>query len=332
MSQNSNSSSDHDKERQIVNLNKKIVDLEEENKTLLQSIERVKTEREYIASLEEKIAEFSDKISSLKNNSELLHNKIKELKNEPNSTITSLKEKIVSLNKTIYDLEEKNKALKEKYDSSTLEQSTSPNLENNVVRLQKRVAELEAENKNLSEKNQMLKAALLLHVDVESKHITPEANVMEDERIISIPKGIVQQRIQARHAVMEGSEYEDETTPTIMETKTEKIEQPPIEPKISTPSNDEISKANEPTEIHEAIEEPLKTSELSPTEVHEIEPEQKQENLILESSIERRKCPKCGNANKMLIREIVDKTKIISPLAGLYGKKFICGQCGAEWR
>ncbi len=43
-------------------------------------------------------------------------------------------------------------------------------------------------------------------------------------------------------------------------------------------------------------------------------------------------CPKCGNSNRNLIREVEDRTNIIMDYPVIYGKKFICGQCGAEWR
>ncbi|MHA1732848.1 MAG: hypothetical protein ACTSU5_12960 [Promethearchaeota archaeon] len=46
----------------------------------------------------------------------------------------------------------------------------------------------------------------------------------------------------------------------------------------------------------------------------------------------RRHCPKCGNDKPYMIKEFVDKAKIINPYPVIYGKKYKCGQCGAEWR
>ncbi|MFX1390042.1 MAG: centrosomin N-terminal motif 1-containing protein [Promethearchaeota archaeon] len=46
----------------------------------------------------------------------------------------------------------------------------------------------------------------------------------------------------------------------------------------------------------------------------------------------RRECPICGNTNKALIHEIIDRTHIISAYPRMYGKKYKCGQCGREWR
>jgi len=47
-----------------------------------------------------------------------------------------------------------------------------------------------------------------------------------------------------------------------------------------------------------------------------------------------RKCPKCGNQKKSLIREELDKTNIILAYPRMYGKKYVCGAfgCGCNWR
>ena len=54
--------------------------------------------------------------------------------------------------------------------------------------------------------------------------------------------------------------------------------------------------------------------------------------LTVEKTDGRRKCPKCGNENKMLIHESVDKGNIILDYPRMYGKKYRCGECGQEWR
>ncbi len=48
--------------------------------------------------------------------------------------------------------------------------------------------------------------------------------------------------------------------------------------------------------------------------------------------ISRRECPLCGNRNKLLIHEVLDRTHIISAYPRMYGKKYKCGDCGREWR
>lgn len=54
--------------------------------------------------------------------------------------------------------------------------------------------------------------------------------------------------------------------------------------------------------------------------------------LTIEKGDGRRKCPKCGNENKMLIHESTDKSNIIMDYPRMYGKKYRCGECGLEWR
>ena len=48
--------------------------------------------------------------------------------------------------------------------------------------------------------------------------------------------------------------------------------------------------------------------------------------------VSRRECPICGNRNKLLIHEVIDRTHIISAYPRMYGKKYKCGECGREWR
>jgi hypothetical protein len=45
-----------------------------------------------------------------------------------------------------------------------------------------------------------------------------------------------------------------------------------------------------------------------------------------------RHCPKCYNQNQKIIREIEDKTIILMEYPRIYGMKFMCGNCGNEWR
>ncbi|MHA1803027.1 MAG: hypothetical protein ACTSU4_00670 [Promethearchaeota archaeon] len=54
--------------------------------------------------------------------------------------------------------------------------------------------------------------------------------------------------------------------------------------------------------------------------------------LTIEKHEGRRKCPKCNNENPHMIYESVDKSQIIMDYPRVYGKKYKCGQCGAEWR
>ncbi len=52
--------------------------------------------------------------------------------------------------------------------------------------------------------------------------------------------------------------------------------------------------------------------------------------LLKKDTVERRKCPNCGNDG--LIHEVDDKSVILMDYPKIYGKKNCCSQCGFEWR
>jgi uncharacterized Zn finger protein len=54
--------------------------------------------------------------------------------------------------------------------------------------------------------------------------------------------------------------------------------------------------------------------------------------ITIEKSEGRRKCPSCGEENKYMIHEEIDKTQIIMDYPKVYGKKWKCGKCGTVWR
>lgn len=52
--------------------------------------------------------------------------------------------------------------------------------------------------------------------------------------------------------------------------------------------------------------------------------------LVMKDTVERRKCPSCGNNG--LIHEVDDKSVILMDYPKIYGRKYSCGQCSYEWR
>ena len=53
-------------------------------------------------------------------------------------------------------------------------------------------------------------------------------------------------------------------------------------------------------------------------------------NLVSENSIERRRCPNCGDEGS--IHEVPDKNIILMYNPRIYGKKKYCGRCSFEWK
>jgi hypothetical protein len=54
--------------------------------------------------------------------------------------------------------------------------------------------------------------------------------------------------------------------------------------------------------------------------------------LIIPKPQGRRTCPICGPLNLYKIHEIIDKDDLICVYPKIYGKKYICDQCGIEWK
>ena len=61
------------------------------------------------------------------------------------------------------------------------------------------------------------------------------------------------------------------------------------------------------------------------------ESEHQEKNINIYGFETLRSCPNCGNNNPSQIREMTDKTIIISDYPKLYGERYHCGQCGTEW-
>lgn len=55
-------------------------------------------------------------------------------------------------------------------------------------------------------------------------------------------------------------------------------------------------------------------------------------DLQVQKGGSRLTCPKCGNYNKNMIREQEDREHQIYDYPPIYGKKYVCGQCGISWR
>ncbi len=54
--------------------------------------------------------------------------------------------------------------------------------------------------------------------------------------------------------------------------------------------------------------------------------------ILIQRGDGRLQCPKCKNSNRNMTREVEDRTRIIMDYPLIFGKKYICGQCGIEWR
>ncbi len=86
----------------------------------------------------------------------------------------------------------------------------------------------------------------------------------------------------------------------------------------------------------EVYEKTLEVVEPSEPEIETAVPPPSKIKIILEEIRRgiRRQCPKCFNMDREMIREVIDHDNLIYDFGTdkIYGFKYICGQCGHEWR
>jgi len=440
-------------ENEIVQLNNKIADLEEDNTILVERSEKQKFEQLGKEMLLEKITELEESIISLEKVNKIHRDNIDQIREEKFTEVNKLENEIERLNALILNLEEENKTLIEgsespvngqlykiadleykineqtayisflEEDNTELRKKVKPDqdenvgedLKQNIHRLQKKIVKLEKENNELNEKNEVLKTALLLHIDTETKEINniglppkteqiqeePEISQTEDisiksdlieikeptqvstilgmeelkEHEVEVPKGLVQELVNKRNTAMEESVKDEpvsvEDVPEVStgrvqelvnrrhaameEGEKEELMRAEDEPKVSTGKVQEMVRgrgalaeeqeiSNEPTlppkpiiseRVIEEVQEvpPPAPKAISKTKSAEMSEVSNLDSIgVIETPDGRRKCPICNNQNQRLIREVDDKSKVINAYPKMYGKKFKCGQCGAEWR
>ncbi|MHA1776804.1 MAG: hypothetical protein ACTSWC_08505 [Promethearchaeota archaeon] len=94
-----------------------------------------------------------------------------------------------------------------------------------------------------------------------------------------------------------------------------------------------------PTEISKTPDETIKPEleripkeEIKPKKTAQISNSSDEIPILIQKGSGRLTCPKCGNSQRNMIREVVDKSHIIMDYPLIYGKKYICGKCGTHWR
>jgi len=229
-----------------------------------------------------------------------------------------LEKQVGNFKAKIYELESNNQSLIR--DLKNLQtQGKSTNLEQMVDQIKANNLELKNENENLVQKLESLKKEKLKVQYYESEisnlkdqieYLKDINKEIKDKDSILLAKTITAISSHTRKDLIKPS-YEQhsshiEEKPIPILKKDEFMErEPPKESKIK-----EIPQAKIIDEIKDVEKVPEETED---------------------GSITRKwQCPQCGNNNKAQIREQDDKTRMIYP--GFYSKKYICGQCGKEWR
>jgi len=229
-----------------------------------------------------------------------------------------LEKQVGNFKAKIYELESNNQSLIREL-KNLQAQGESSNLEQMVDQIKANNLELENENKNLAQKLESLKKEKLKVQKYESEisnlkaqieHLKEANKEIKDKDSILLAKTITAISSQGRKDLIKPS-YEQPSS---------HIEEKPI-PILK---KDEFMEHEPPKEY--------KIKELPQAQIiDEIKEVEKIPENTENGSITRKwQCPQCGNNNKVQIREQDDKTRMIYP--GFYAKKYICGQCGKEWR
>ena len=341
---------------------------QEENIKLEDLKQKITDQRDIISNLNRENKDFQNTINNLKpENSEMknkFENQIRKLKekisdletsNPESSEIEKYKSQvkknkftILKLNRKIDSLKERNQKL-EKEVGQLMDEVTSTDTlisPKTVIKSSKKQrrpmevpTELESEKGLIND--EMIEEDITEDQLIEKEFVEeelkekPQVGKVEREKT-AITKGKVQAMINKRNEAIESTErtQEDskisEPTPETNELVVDRIEEE-IEEEGSGQEQGEqkkeniISKEEEVIEIQEETEHPI-SKERKPS----TEPGGKEKVIITEEG--KRECPRCGNSNKRTIREMIDRTKIISAYPKMYGTKFKCGECGAEWR
>ncbi len=292
--------------------------------------------------LEKDFEPLKNQISELEDENRLLKNNLKDLKTEL-STIAYLEEEIIDLEAKIVELENENQTLKD--DSMKAEKETPDveflestrntianlmeevnRLENVILKKNEKIFELVNENNLLRNNIDFLKIEKpdTAQLEEEIAILQEQVVALEDEnkRLKEKDEKVLKEAI----SIPLSQEEIEIPTQKPLKVETEQSSEPPLEMEETISIDDNILKVK----LEEVVSSHTTVNELKSILSPELEKEKKP---ILEGSSEgRRRCPKCGNADKALIREMPDKSHIILAYPRMYGKKYHCGLCGTEWR
>ena len=130
------------------------------------------------------MSENDDEVFATEENYEKIAEKGENAQNSEESVGSG--EKIKELKREIFVLRSKNKILIEKLREAQAEGPVDQPKEREVQHLKAKIAELEAASEKQEETNRMLKAALLMTVDSETKDLKHTAEAIKEEKVIQV--------------------------------------------------------------------------------------------------------------------------------------------------
>jgi len=238
-------------------------------------------------------------IKELENANKSLESNLKALERNKIS-VEDLNQDIEALKNKNQELENQNRFLNENLDAFKREKLKINILETSVLELNREIDNLRKANKELRDKDSILLAHTITAMSSPRKY-APSQEETENSALESEPEP------EHERITEINSEVETETSNLGAEIKKEiLIEKKDIIADLPLESEQNIIKED----------------------VEEISTETGFENGFTR----KWQCPNCGNKNKSQIREQDDKTRVIYSYPKMYAKKYICGQCGKQWR
>ncbi|TFF89948.1 MAG: hypothetical protein EU548_05520 [Promethearchaeota archaeon] len=274
-------------------LKQKIAEYEQDQRQSLAQIDKEKTDLDRSESLKREIDSLKDQISAVERKNQSLLQDIKVLEKKSSSS-EELDALVEKLKQNNTHLEKENKELSEKLEELKREKLRIMQYERKISNLTDKITELEKSNKLLKKRGSILLAKTITAMDL-SPRKSKQTNQKELPQVE--PLSISSERVQKSDV---------------------DLEKPSEDQKLA-----ENAKSSKETEAEAKVAPPLKKEE--PHEVAETSLGSTDEELT-----RKWQCPHCGNSNKAQIREVDDKKR---PIWGnFYAKKYVCGQCGKEWR
>ncbi|MFX1276481.1 MAG: hypothetical protein ACFFBP_06320 [Promethearchaeota archaeon] len=161
-------------ELDVIDLAHKITSLGEPHE---QENKRVDIAKDYHRKIDEMNITIEELLKKNADNQEII-NKLREESNPE-----FWENQISELNKVIIDLTDENASLRKNLKNAD-NTSNKEQLETELSDLRQQIIELKEENKKIEEKNKMLKAALLMTVDTETKNLTDSPETLTDDTVI----------------------------------------------------------------------------------------------------------------------------------------------------
>lgn len=329
--------------QKISDLETIISNLRRENQEYQSTIDRLESEQsELKENYEDQIKNLEEEIKELKLNSRK-DNDIEEYREQ----IKKNKFTIMSLNREVEGLEKKNRRLQNEVhcliDEATSEDTLiSPKVviksskkRSEIPQIEERVDEELIDDDMISE--DYIEEELSEEEFIGEEWSEEETEFKEAEREEPVvTKGRVQQMIQQRNKAINNAEksQEDHEAPGKTGEEAKSLKEESLEEEITFEGIEEKAELKTIKETEQKDHEPRKEEKEEEfpkkEDIAPVEPRKKEKVIITEEG--KRTCPRCGNTNKRTIREMIDRTKIISAYPKMYGTKFKCGECGTEWR